>query len=146
VTAGTLFWARLKFRVTLDALAVEGVATADHLAAFDLIRIVTFKTTGWEGFAFGRCLVAVTASAQGFSFVAGVVMAIHTGGTVTAGRRVGVVVKEDFPCHRLVHQSDGCFRGCLGKGGVTDDGNEQQMNSETIGDQQLSLGSHWHNP
>jgi hypothetical protein len=59
---------------------------------------------------------------------------------------VNIVVEEDFTGGGVKHQPDGGFGGYLGEGGVADDGNEQKVYRETIGNQQLSLGSHWHNP
>ena len=142
MAAGALLGACFEVLVALNTLTMEGVSPTDHFAAFDLVGLMTIKTTLRKILSLGQGLVTVATGAQGFAFVAGVMVAIDTGGPVAVGRGVRVVVEEDFAGCRVEHQPDGGFWGGLREGGVTDDGNEQQVDRETIGNQQLSLGSH----
>jgi hypothetical protein len=146
VTARAILRAGFELLVTLNALAVKGVSPTDHFAVLDLVGVMTFEARLREGLALGRLLVTVAAGTQGFLLVAGMVVTVHAGGTIAAGRGMYIVVEEDFTGGGVEHQPDGGFGGCLGEGGVADDGNEQKVERETIGNQQLSLGSHWHNP
>jgi hypothetical protein len=146
VATGALIRTGLELFVALNTLSMEGVSSTEHFASFNLVGFVAVETAGRKAFSFRRSLVAVAAGARGFLFIAGVMVTIDAGGPVSAGRSVRIVVEEDFSGRGVEHQPDRGFWGGLGKGGKTDDGNEQEMDRETIGYQQLPLGSHWRYP
>jgi hypothetical protein len=125
---------------------MEGVSPTECLAAFNLVGFMAVETARRKALSFRRGLVAVSAGEGRLVFIAGVMVTIDAGGPISAGRSVRIVVKEDFSGRGVEHQPDRGFWRGLGEGCKTDDGNKQEMDRETIGYQQLPLGSHWHYP
>jgi hypothetical protein len=143
---GTLGRTGIEVLMAADALLVGGIPVVDILCIFDLTGIMAIQATLRIGLTFRQGLVAGTASQQGVFTVLGMMVTISAGQAVPHIGRVGLVVKEYFSGQGVEHASKGGRGGLLGKGRITNNAHQKEVNRQTISKKQLFLGSHFRGP
>jgi hypothetical protein len=129
-----------------DTLLVGSIPVVDIFCIFDLTGIMAIQTTLRIGLTFRQALVAGAAGQQSVFTLFGMMVTIGAGQTVAHIRRVGLVVKEYFPSQGVEHASKGWRGGLLGKGCITNNAHQKEVNRQTISKKQLFLGSHFRGP
>jgi len=131
--------------VALDALLMECVGAFQGVRRLNFGSVSVALKTRFGKFALlALCGMAQTAGNRFDLLTEMGVVAIHAIQGIPIHGCMGFVVEENFSRIGLIHQADR-FLGCFdGKGGVTDDGNENKLDGCAIHDHSVLLGSHLH--
>jgi hypothetical protein len=108
-----------ELHVAANALLMKRIGLLGKFGALNVGGIMAFATALGKLPIFEIGRVALFTSYQGLLVSGWVVMAVETIQGVAIGRRMGLVVEEDFTGVGVVHAADGLFRSFHRKGGIS---------------------------